>query len=91
MSGKLFGRRVYEVLTVDLVEMLARHIQSGAPCGEETIVLEVGAGNGALGHHLREALRRLQEEEGSSGKGASGTRFKVEWRACHAEVPACCS
>ena len=79
MSGKLFGRRVYEVLTLDLVEMLARHIQAGAPCGEETVVLEVGAGNGALGYHVKEALRVLQEEEELSCDDVKGARrFKVK-------------
>lgn len=79
VSGKLFGRRVYEVLTVDLVEMLARHIQAGAPCGEETVVLEVGAGNGALGYHVTEALRVLQEEEELSCDDVKGARrFKVK-------------
>lgn len=58
VQGRLFGRRVYEVLTLDLVKSLARHIRSRQVRGERTVVLEVGAGNGALGHHIREALLR---------------------------------
>ena len=55
-SGKLFGMRVYEVVTAELVHGLAELVWARARSRPATTVLEVGAGNGRLGFFLSRRL-----------------------------------
>ena len=56
ISGKLFGWRMYELITKELVDAIALHIGSLRSGNHRLNVLEVGAGNGRLSYFLSKAL-----------------------------------
>jgi hypothetical protein len=78
--------QLYEVLTLDYIETLAAKIcelRSLATDKKQFQVCEVGAGSGALSHHLRRCLERFGETDidviaTDPGTWNLGQRFAVE-------------
>ena len=61
VSGHLFGHRVYEILTVELIQKLAAHIWSRSSPHIDNTILEIGAGSGRLSYFLAQELNAAYE------------------------------
>ena len=79
--------QLYEILTLDYVEALTlqiRQLRALSPHQTTFSVCEVGAGSGALTHHIKRCLERTGNREGieiiatDSGAWNLGKRFAVE-------------
>ena len=82
VSGRMFGLRVYELMTVELVKGLAEHLVRGATAGLN-IILEVGAGNGRLSYFLSRELRNTADCTCSLlPQLSSGASIESDLRAC---------
>jgi hypothetical protein len=70
VAGKLFGLRMYEILTVELISSLSDYLRKFQKRGGPSIVLEVGAGNGRLSYFLSNMLN--QKDSGTSSRLQQG-------------------
>ena len=61
VSGQLFGQRVYEILTVELIQKLAAHLWGRSSPHIDNTILEIGAGSGRLSYFLAQELNAAYE------------------------------
>ncbi|KAJ1452193.1 hypothetical protein M885DRAFT_327121 [Pelagophyceae sp. CCMP2097] len=72
------NQSIYDFYTSDFVDALARRVREANPGAAGVSVVEVGAGDGALAHHLRSRLGNVSVVATDSGKWFVPPLYHVE-------------